>query len=238
MDKTANYYKIKVEDHNKLLNQAIHKDYMKAQDGTEGKIRSEHKELAQQLDIEDRLEISSKAEAFITLKDHKQDFYAKPSTILINPNKQEIGVISKKILADVVVKVRKESKVNQWTSMEGVIKWFLGIKNKQKLKFIKWDIEAFYPSISQKLLLDAINHARKYVHISDLDVNIIMKAKSSLLYSKGQAWTKKQGLFDITMGSMDGAESCEVCGLYILSKLQHLEVDMGLYRDDGIVVTR
>lgn len=36
------------------------------------------------------------------------------------------------------------------------------------------------------------------------------------------------------MGSKDGAESCMLVGLYILSKLQDMGGNIGLYRDDGL----
>ena len=40
------------------------------------------------------------------------------------------------------------------------------------------------------------------------------------------------------MGSFDGAETCELVGLYLLSLLQDLGVDIGLYRDDGLGACR
>ena len=36
------------------------------------------------------------------------------------------------------------------------------------------------------------------------------------------------------MGSYDGAEMCDLVRLYILSQLQHLDINVGLYRDDGL----
>ena len=36
------------------------------------------------------------------------------------------------------------------------------------------------------------------------------------------------------MGSFDGAETCELVGLFLLSQLSHLSVNVGLYRDDGL----
>ncbi len=36
------------------------------------------------------------------------------------------------------------------------------------------------------------------------------------------------------MGSYDGAETCELVGLYILSQLQNLGISIGIYRDDGL----
>jgi hypothetical protein len=38
------------------------------------------------------------------------------------------------------------------------------------------------------------------------------------------------------MGSYDGAETCELVGLYILSQMQHININVGLYRDDGLAV--
>ena len=39
------------------------------------------------------------------------------------------------------------------------------------------------------------------------------------------------------MGSFDGAETCELVGSFLLSKLQHLNINVGLYRDDGLAIT-
>ena len=44
-------------------------------------------------------------------------------------------------------------------------------------------------------------------------------------------------LFDVIMGSYDGAETCELVGCYLLSQLTKIpEIDIGLYRDDGLAV--
>ena len=40
------------------------------------------------------------------------------------------------------------------------------------------------------------------------------------------------------MGSFDGAEVCELCDLYLLSLLVQAIPDLGIYRDDGLAVTR
>lgn len=43
-------------------------------------------------------------------------------------------------------------------------------------------------------------------------------------------------MFDVTMGSYDGAQACELIGLYMLSKLTPLlKSSVGLYRDDGLI---
>ena len=46
-------------------------------------------------------------------------------------------------------------------------------------------------------------------------------------------WCNIRSDFDVTMGSFDGAETCELVGLFLLSQLTHLDVNVGLYRDDG-----
>ena len=40
------------------------------------------------------------------------------------------------------------------------------------------------------------------------------------------------------MGSFDGAEVCELVGLYLLHLLKDTKQDLGLYRDDMLGVTR
>ena len=44
--------------------------------------------------------------------------------------------------------------------------------------------------------------------------------------------------FEVTMGSYDGAEICELVGIYILSHLTTFigKKDVGLYRDDGLII--
>ena len=43
-------------------------------------------------------------------------------------------------------------------------------------------------------------------------------------------------MFDVTMGSYDGAELCELVGLYLLNQLSTVidKSSVGLYRDDGL----
>ena len=38
------------------------------------------------------------------------------------------------------------------------------------------------------------------------------------------------------MGSYDGAETCELVGLYMLSQLEQLGINIGLYRDDRLAI--
>ena len=52
-------------------------------------------------------------------------------------------------------------------------------------------------------------------------------------------WIKNTGeKFDVSMGSPDGAEVAEFLGLYLLSLVNKVFPDSGLYRDDGVGVVR
>ena len=46
------------------------------------------------------------------------------------------------------------------------------------------------------------------------------------------------GPFDVTMGSYDGAEICELVGIYIPSHLTTFirKKDVGLYIDNGLII--
>ena len=47
-------------------------------------------------------------------------------------------------------------------------------------------------------------------------------------------WRKIRSNFDVTMKSFDRAETCELVGLFLLSQLTHFDVNVGLYKDDGL----
>ena len=49
-----------------------------------------------------------------------------------------------------------------------------------------------------------------------------------------------ESCFDVTMGSFDGAEVCELVGIFILCFLAKLinKNDCGLYTDDGLLILR
>ena len=65
-----------------------------------------------------------------------------------------------------------------------------------------------------------------------------MYSRKSLLFDNTDIWIKKNGDtdFDVTMGSFDGAELCELVGLHILYILgeKYGKHRIGLYRDDGL----
>ena len=127
--------------------------------------------------------------------------------------------------------------MRQWKNTKEVLRWFRGLKNKKRKSFILFGICSFYPSISEELLLEALNWAMMYVNITPEEKNIIMQAKKSYLYTGKTPWVKKgEKNFDVGMGAWDGAESCDIVGLYLLDQLRNRikELETGIYRDDAL----
>lgn len=149
--------------------------------------------------------------------------------------------MSKTILDGINTKIIQATKVNLWRSTNNAIEWFKTIPDKQKHAFITFDVCDFYPSISEELLTKALDYASKFTTITQEDREVIIHAKRSLLYHQNSPWTKRNSdrMFDVTMGSYNGAETCELIRAYMLSLLApKLKHEVGLYRDDGVAVCR
>ncbi len=116
------------------------------------------------------------------------------------------------------------------------------MKEKHRRSFISFDTVDFYPSISENLLDQALSWASNLAIITKDEISIIKHARKSLLFNDGKPWTKNDSnsLFVVTMGSYDGAEICELVGLFILNKLGQKfgKENIGLYRDDGLAIIK
>ena len=85
-DKSTNFYKLDAPEYNRLLNDNVTKTYRKADIKQISDINNEARSITKVLNIDDRVESMAMKEAFITLKDHKDNFANRPqecSTILI-----------------------------------------------------------------------------------------------------------------------------------------------------------
>ena len=66
----------------------------------------------------------------------------------------------------------------------------------------------------------------------------------SLLFCNDKTWIKKNdlSLFDVIMGSYDGAEVCELVGLFLLKIIADIfgkdSVGLYTYRDDGLILLK
>ena len=61
----------------------------------------ETKNIAKTYKLVERIDHLPRAETFITLKDHKDNFYNKPSCRLINPSINELEKNSKKVIQQI-----------------------------------------------------------------------------------------------------------------------------------------
>ena len=66
--------------------------------------------------------------------------------------------------------------------------------------------------------------------------------KNFIIRREWKPWVKQdtENAFDVAMGAFDGAEICEMVGLFILRKLESElgTAGIGLYRDDGLAALR
>ena len=252
-DKTRNFYSMKATDYKKVLTQNVTETYKKV---TEGEVHEEnlrakklvvklHEDLENGIKLAKRVEVHSSNNAFITLKDHDSEFRTSKALKcrLINPAKSELGKISKKKLERINREIRSKTQLNQWQSNISVKKWFMKLKNSKSLSFLIFDIKSFYPSITPDLLEKAISWGEKLVKISEQDKEIFREARRALLFHGKEYWKKRKNPeFDVPMGCYDGAEVCELVGLYILEEIIRANIgltrsNVGIYRDDGLAVT-
>ena len=71
-------------------------------------------------------------------------------------------MVSKKCLDKINKVIRSKTNLQQLKNASEVISWFKNIPNKNKYKFVKFDIIKFYPSITENLLKKFINFAKEY----------------------------------------------------------------------------
>ncbi len=236
-DKTRNLYSISPNEYKSVLKNNITSDYKKSDEANVNNVNKEAAKLASKINIADRVDEYTRAEAFLTVKDHKANFPDRKEYRLLNPAKSNLGKVSKIILEKAIQTIKTATNLNLWKNSDQVIEWFKNLQNKENLTFFKFDVVSFYPSISKTLFDQTINWAKQYYNFSQAETEIIHNTRKSFLYLNQTPWIKQeQSDFDITMGSYDGAECCELVGLFILNKLCNIlqQPNVGLYRDDGL----
>ena len=113
-DKTRNVYEMDKGQYKKLFRENITKTYRKADDKTEENIGHEVKYISTKLEMSDRVEKMAQRQAFISLKDHNENFQNNPKCRLINPAKNNLELVSKQILDRINKNIRSKTKLSQW----------------------------------------------------------------------------------------------------------------------------
>ena len=113
-----------------------------------------------------------------------RDFIARPKCSLISPAKPELGRVVKIKLEEINREIRYTTGVNQWQSTQKAMDWFKNIKNPETYAFLKFDIVSFYPSITPKLLENAIKFGRLVpgIFISKADEEMILHCRKTFLF--------------------------------------------------------
>ena len=78
-DKRNNIYEMSEDHHKKLLDDNVTQTYQKAQPKLEASINMEAKSVSTKLKISDRVQRIARTPAFVTLKDHKDNFRFNPT---------------------------------------------------------------------------------------------------------------------------------------------------------------
>ena len=118
------------KEYKKIVRNNVTKTYRKTPSQLEKAINFEGREIAQNINLDDRIECIAKNNAFVTQEDHKQNFRSGTPCYL-NPCKSELGKISKIILENINKTLLEKLNVNQWKNTETVIQWFRSMSKNQ-----------------------------------------------------------------------------------------------------------
>ena len=140
-DKSSNMYKMSVDKYKKKLKDNITRDYRKASRSDVDEVTKEATAIARTYNLDDRIDIPTEDEAFITIKDHKDSLPSRVECWLINPARQEQHWGHQQIHPDRVnTTIRSSTLSNQWKNTSTAINWFSAIQAKPKKTFSKFDI--------------------------------------------------------------------------------------------------
>ena len=106
-------------------------------------------------------------------------------------------------------------------------------------EFRKISENTFFTEHLRWLLLNqSLNFAENYMKVSGEDEAFIKYAKNSLFYNDQKNWIKKRRIIWCNDSAYDGAEVCELAGIFIQYQipLKYNRNSIGVYRDDGLAV--
>ena len=112
---------------------------------------------------------------------------------LLNPAKQEIGIINRKVLRRSVEALKKHLKVNLWKDSSEAVNWFKHIKEKHKTCFIQMDIKKMYSSITKSTFEKAIAWAQSFdfIKFSKEEIELLNKGRESILFFNKREYEKR-----------------------------------------------
>ena len=140
------------------------------------------KSMSIKLKISDRVKRIARTPAFVTFKDHKDNFCSNPMICLRNPSKTELGKVSEQLVEKMDSDIIEKLQFNQWRNTDAVLKWFNDITDKSNCNFIQFDMKGFYSSMTENILHQTLKFAKHYTNIDKNDLCIINHCRKSLLF--------------------------------------------------------
>ena len=137
--------KMEKAEYRKLLQDHIAKIHKKSNRKKLRDMNFAVKKTAEKLSIADQVKIMQETEAYITIKDYKDDFPNKMPCRLIIPSKSSIGKISKAILDTIKKNVVRSTEINQWKNASNVLDWFGNYTDKNKPRLFNLTLKIFIP---------------------------------------------------------------------------------------------
>ena len=159
-----------LQNYNKVLKENITRTYKHAPLKLDASINFEAKLRASKLAVTDCIKRFAKTPAYITLKDHKENFDASTPFRLTNPCKSQIRKVSKRLLKGLNNDLLAILNINHRRDISQVIDWFKKLECKSKSNFIQVDVKEYYPSITGKMLVKAISFASNDTTVSLEDI--------------------------------------------------------------------
>lgn len=148
-----------------------------------------------------------------SLKDSKTNFQHNPQYRSLNPTKSNTGKISKYIIERVRKFTKETLGINQWKPWNSLHLY----KRRTNLRSFNSIFVSFNPSVTENLLMSAVNLSKDYCTIRDNEFKIIMQAQKPILYHNGGLWTIRNNTqFNIAMGLFNSEEACELVGILLL----------------------
>ena len=189
-DKTTNFYEMKPKDYEKLARDNITKQYKRSSMEAFNQVNREDGVITNDLDIANRVFTTTPRESVILLKDTKENFRNNPEVRIINPTKQELGKVSKKIVEQIVEHIKRVTGLNLFLNTGSALQWFEKIENKQNCHFITGPIRNFYGEISEDLLSRTLDWAETFIEIPPQHREIILQVRKTFLFHKGKPWVR------------------------------------------------
>ena len=112
-DKTSNMYLGQPKKYMQLLNKNVQNEYKKTTAAYAMDKEKSELQLAEKLELNDRVHRSAQRDCFVTLKDHKPGFRSNPQCRLLNPSKSELGKVAKQMLERINMELRAKSSLNE-----------------------------------------------------------------------------------------------------------------------------